>query len=129
MLTIGIDLGTSAAKLLLVDNEGNILNSVSKEYPISFPHPGWSEQNPTDWWSACLIGLEELLKEQDKTAVTAIGVGGQMHGLVVLDKADEVIRDAILWNDGRTDKETDWLNTSVGKEELSALTANIAFAG
>ena len=129
MLTIGIDLGTSAAKLLLVDSEGHILNSVTKEYPISFPHPGWSEQNPADWWSGCLIGLEELLEGQDKAAVAAIGVGGQMHGLVVLDKADEVIRDAILWNDGRTAEETDWLNTAVGKEELSTLTANIAFAG
>ena len=85
MYYIGIDLGTSAVKLLLVDGAGAILNSVTKEYPISFPHPGWSEQNPADWWSACLIGLEELLKDQDKAAVAGIGAGGQMHGLVALD--------------------------------------------
>lgn len=126
---IGIDLGTSAAKLLLVDGKGNILKTVSKEYPISFPEPGGAEQNPVDWWSACLIGMEELLDGEDRAAVCGIGVGGQMHGLVVLDAEDEVIRDAILWNDGRTAEETGWLNTAIGKEKLSELTANIAFAG
>ena len=126
---IGIDLGTSAVKLLLVDGAGAIRNSVTKEYPIRFPHPGWSEQNPADWWSACLIGLEELLKDQDKAAVAGIGVGGQMHGLVTLDEGDEIIRDAILWNDGRTAEETAWLNNVIGRDKLSALTANIAFAG
>ncbi len=126
---IGIDLGTSAVKLLLVDEKGNILKTVSKEYPISFPQPGWAEQNPVDWWNACLIGLEELLAGEDRSAVAGIGVGGQMHGLVVMDDEDKVIRDAILWNDGRTAEETEWLNTAIGKEKLSELTANIAFAG
>ena len=126
---IGIDLGTSAMKLLLVDEKGTILNTVSKEYPLIFPEPGWSEQNPADWWGACLIGLEELLADCDKSAVAGIGVGGQMHGLVTLDEEDEIVRDAILWNDGRTAEETEWLNTVIGKEKLSALTANIAFAG
>lgn len=126
---IGIDLGTSAVKLLLVDAEGKILKTVSKEYPISFPKPGWAEQNPADWWGACLTGLEELLLGQDKSLVKGIGVAGQMHGLVILDEEDEPIRDCILWNDGRTAKETEWLNTFVGREKLSDLTANIAFAG
>lgn len=126
---IGIDLGTSAVKLLLVDEAGAVLKTVSKEYPISFPQPGWSEQNPMDWWSAVLIGLEELLDGTKKSAVAGIGVGGQMHGLVILDEANEVIRDAILWNDGRTGAEVEYLNRVFGKEVLSALTANIAFAG
>ncbi len=126
---IGIDLGTSAMKLLLVDEKGAILSTISKEYPLIFPEPGWSEQNPADWWGACLIGLEELLADCDKSAVAGIGVGGQMHGLVTLDEEDEIVRDAILWNDGRTAEETEWLNTVIGKEKLSALTANIAFAG
>ena len=126
---IGIDLGTSAVKLLLVDEGGSILRSVSREYPLSFPQPGWSEQNPADWWNGCLGGLEELLRDVDKTQLAGIGVGGQMHGLVALDENDAVIRPAILWNDGRTAEETDWLNTVVGKEKLSHLTANIAFAG
>ena len=126
---IGIDLGTSAVKLLLTDEQGRIANSVTKEYPLFFPQPGWSEQNPADWWSGVLKGLEELLEGFDRAAVAGIGCGGQMHGLVVLDEEDEVIRKAILWNDGRTAEETEWLNTVIGKEKLSELTANIAFAG
>ena len=126
---IGIDLGTSAAKLLLVDEAGHILKTVSKDYPIFFPQPGWAEQNPADWWSAVLIGLEELLDGTDKSDVAGIGVGGQMHGRVILDAEDEIIRDAILWNDGRTGAEVQYLNNEIGKEKLSAWTANIAFAG
>ena len=126
---IGIDLGTSAVKLLLVNEEGKILNSVSKEYPLSFPEPGWSQQDPEDWIKAIKEGLKELLKDSDPKEVKAIGCGGQMHGLVVLDENDEVIRPCILWNDGRTQKQTDWLNETIGKEKLSEYTANIAFAG
>ncbi|MBR4470529.1 MAG: xylulokinase [Erysipelotrichaceae bacterium] len=126
---IGIDLGTSAVKLLLVSEEGKILNSASKEYPLSFPKPGWSEQDPEDWIRAIKEGLKELLKDSDPKEVKAIGCGGQMHGLVVLDENDEVIRPCILWNDGRTQKQTDWLNDVIGKEKLSEYTANIAFAG
>ena len=126
---IGIDLGTSAVKLLLVSDEGTVMKTVSGKYPISYPEPGWSEQNPVDWWSACLIGLEELMAGTDPKSVKGIGVGGQMHGLVILDEYDEVIRAAILWNDGRTSGETEWLNTEIGKKKLSELTANIAFAG
>ncbi|MBE6997526.1 MAG: xylulokinase [Ruminococcaceae bacterium] len=129
MLYIGIDLGTSSVKLLLVDEHGAIRNTVSRDYPISFPRPGWSEQNPDDWWDACLDGLKALLTGNAAGEVAGIGVGGQMHGLVILDEADAVIRPAILWNDGRTGEETDWLNTAVGRERLSEMTANIAFAG
>ncbi|MBQ6371640.1 MAG: xylulokinase [Oscillospiraceae bacterium] len=129
MYYIGIDLGTSAVKLLLVDKNGRICRSVSEEYPLSFPQPGWSEQEPADWWNAVRSGLQGLLDGQDASLIAGIGVGGQMHGLVTLDENDDVIRPAILWNDGRTAQETDWLNNEVGKEKLSALTANIAFAG
>jgi len=126
---IGIDLGTSAVKLLLVDGEGKILNAVSREYPLSFPHPGWSEQAPADWWDAVTQGLAPLLDGHDAAQIAGIGVGGQMHGLVALDENDNVLRPAILWNDGRTADETDWLNQNIGREKLSELTANIAFAG
>ena len=129
MYYIGIDLGTSAVKLLLVDEGGRICASVSEEYPLSFPQPGWSEQNPDDWWAGVCRGLERLLEGKETEKVAGIGVGGQMHGLVILDEEDHVIRPAILWNDGRTARETEWLNTEVGKERLSELTANIAFAG
>ncbi|MCI9307708.1 MAG: xylulokinase [Lachnospiraceae bacterium] len=129
MLYIGIDLGTSAVKLLLMDGEGKIHKIVSKEYPLYFPHPGWSEQNPKDWYENTIEGMEELLSETDRAQVAGISFGGQMHGLVALDKEDKVIRPAILWNDGRTGKETDYLNEVIGKEKLSEYTANIAFAG
>lgn len=129
MYYIGIDLGTSAVKLLLMDTEGKIINVVSKDYPISFPHNGWSEQEPADWLRQTKTGIAELIRDIDKSKVAGIGIGGQMHGLVVLDENDEVIRPAILWNDGRTAKETEYLNQVIGKKKLSALTANIAFAG
>ena len=129
MYYIGIDLGTSATKLMLVTESGEILNSITKEYPLYFPHPGWSEQKPSDWWGTCFEGIAELIKGYDASKIAGIGLGGQMHGLVVLDETDAVIRPAILWNDGRTEKEVEYLNNRIGKEKLSAYTANIAFAG
>lgn len=128
-LYIGVDLGTSAVKLLLMDGAGKILNTVSKEYPLEFPHPGWSQQAPEDWKKAVFQGIPELLTGFDSSLVRGIGCGGQMHGLVILDSQDNVIRPAILWNDGRTAKQVDFLNNEVGKQVLSARTANIAFAG
>ena len=129
MLYIGIDLGTSAVKLLLMDETGKIKKIVSRTYPIAFPHPGWSEQNPEDWLRETLDGIRELTEDCDKTQVKGIGVGGQMHGLVALDGDNAVLRPAILWNDGRTSEETDYLNNVIGKAKLSSCTANIAFAG
>lgn len=126
---IGIDLGTSGAKFLLVAADGAILAENTQSYPVFYPHSGWSEQNPEDWFAAAMRGLKELLKGQDKAAVKGISFGGQMHGLVALDKTDKVIRPAILWNDGRTEKQTAYLNEVVGKDKLSAYTGNIAFAG
>ena len=153
MLYIGVDLGTSAVKLLLMDAEGKIHKIASREYPLEFPHPGWSqqdplqwftqtkeyplyfpnpgwsEQKPEDWYEKSIEGLKELISECDKSQVAGISFGGQMHGLVTLDENDQVIRPAILWNDGRTTEETAYLNEVIGKEKLSAYTANIAFAG
>ena len=129
MLYIGVDLGTSAVKLLLMDGNGEIKKIVSREYPLFFPHPGWSEQNPQDWFEQSMEGIKELTAECDKSQVAGISFGGQMHGLVALDKEDQVIRPAILWNDGRTGEETNYLNEVIGKDKLSEYTANIAFAG
>ena len=128
MQYIGIDLGTSAVKLLLVDDGGAVRKSVSREYPLHFPRPGWSEQDPEDWWNAVLDGLKELT-ENGSVPVAGLSAAGQMHGLVILDENDEVIRPAILWNDGRTEKETRWLNETVGTDLLRECTGNIAFAG
>lgn len=126
---IGIDLGTSAVKLLLVGKDGEIFREVSKEYPCVYPHPGWSEQDPADWIAQSFAGVRELIKGIDPSAVRGIGVGGQMHGLVALDENDVVLRPAILWNDGRTGKETAFLNDVIGRDVLSSCTGNIAFAG
>ena len=129
MYYIGADLGTSSLKMILTDSDMNIINTAVAEYSLSFPNPGWSEQNPEDWWDAFSAVFADLTKDIDKSLIAGIGVAGQMHGLVVLDNDDKVIRPAILWNDGRTNKETDYFNTVIGKDKLSALTANIAFAG
>lgn len=129
MLFIGIDLGTSACKFLLTDEAGTVLNTVSREYPLMFPHSGWSEQDPAHWWQACLDGIPALLEGFDASEVKGIGAGGQMHGLVILDENDQVLRPAILWNDGRTHAEVDYLNEEIGRDVLSERTANIAFAG
>ena len=120
MYYIGIDLGTSAVKLLLMDGEGKILNVVSREYPLMFPQPGWSEQDPDAWIRETWAGIAELTEGFDKSKIAGIGAGGQMHGLVVLDENDRVIRPAILWNDGRTSAEVDYLNNVIGKDVLSA---------
>ena len=129
MFYIGVDLGTSSVKLVLMDEKGTIHGTISREYPLFFPQPGWSEQNPEDWYREAVEGLKELLKDVDKSQVAGISFGGQMHGLVILDENDNVIRPAILWNDGRTQKQVDYLNGEIGKDKLSEYTANIAFAG
>ncbi|MBO7515096.1 MAG: xylulokinase [Lachnospiraceae bacterium] len=129
MLYIGVDLGTSAVKLLLMNEKGGIEKIVSREYPIYFPQAGWSQQNPEDWYRETIAGIKELVSECDKSQVAGISFGGQMHGLVILDKDDNVIRPAILWNDGRTYKECDYLNNVIGKDKLSEYTANISFTG
>ena len=129
MLYIGVDLGTSSVKLVLMDESGKIHGTATREYPLFFPQPGWSEQKPEDWYREAIEGLKELLKDVDKSQVAGISFGGQMHGLVILDENDDVIRPAILWNDGRTQKQVEYLNGEIGKETLSAYTANIAFAG
>lgn len=129
MLFIGIDLGTSACKFLLMDEAGRIENVVNESYPAAYPHPGWSEQDPEDWWDAVKKGIPELLSGFDAQDVKGIGCGGQMHGLVALDAHDRVVRPAILWNDGRTADEVSYLNNEVGTERLLELTGNIAYAG
>ena len=125
---IGLDLGTSGLKGLLVDRLGNVIKESNESYPVHYPRDGWSEQNPEDW----IVATRKIIKTLSQGVegdVKGISIGGQMHGLVILDEQDNVIRPAILWNDGRTQKQTDYLNNVIGKERLSALTANIAFAG
>ncbi len=129
MLYVGVDLGTSSVKLLLMDEAGDIKNIAMREYPLYFPKPGWSEQNPEDWYSAVVDGIKELTKDFDKSQIDGISFSGQMHGLVILDENDNVIRPAILWNDGRTQDECDYLNNEIGREKISSYVANMALTG
>lgn len=129
MLYIGVDLGTSSVKLLLMDEQGDIKNIVTREYPLYFPHPGWSEQNPEDWFTSLMDGLKELVDGSDKDSIDGISFSGQMHGMVILDENDTVIRPAILWNDGRTTSECDYLNNVIGRDKISEYTGNMALTG
>lgn len=129
MLYIGVDLGTSSVKLLLMDEDGQIKSIVTREYPIYYPKTGWSEQNPEDWYSALVDGIGELIKDCNKDEIDGISFSGQMHGMVILDEDDKVIRPAILWNDGRTQAECDYLNNEIGREKISKYTANMALTG
>ncbi len=129
MLYVGVDLGTSSVKLLLMDEAGDIKSIVTREYPLYFPKPGWSEQNPEDWYTGLVDGIKELTKDCDKSLIDGISFSGQMHGMVILDEQDHVIRPAILWNDGRTQAECDYLNNEIGREKISGYTANMALTG
>lgn len=125
---IGIDLGTSSVKVLLIGESG-IEKSASRDYTVSYPMPNYSEQNPIDWYEQTMSALAELLADTEKSEIKAISYSGQMHGLVMLDADDNVIRPAILWNDGRSTKEVDYLNNEIGTDFLLKNTGNIAFAG
>lgn len=126
---IGADLGTSSLKIMLVSNEGDIVKSTTRDYAVCYPAPGHSEQFAGDWWDAFVSAVRELAVCVPRESIRGIGIGGQMHGLVILDECDEPIRPVILWNDGRTSKETEYLNTVVGVNKLASLTGNMAFAG
>ena len=124
---VGIDLGTSSVKTLLLSGDGGVVSSVTKEYPLYFPHGGWSEQHPEDWYNQTVSALKELFEDIDAGEVKSFSFSGQMHGLVMLDENDKVIRPALLWNDSRSQPQTDKLNEN--KDFLLDNTANIAFAG
>lgn len=125
---IGVDIGTSAAKFLLADEMGNILNQTSAGYPVRY-FGVCAEQDPADWLEAVKEGVSRLLDGFDKSQVKGLGIDGQMHGAVVLDGQKKVIRPCILWNDGRSFKETEFLNDGIGRRVISGYTANIAYAG
>ena len=125
---IGLDIGTSSVKGMLL-SEKAIVKTASREYPLYYPKDGWSEQNPQDWYDGSISVIKELVSDIDKNSVASVSFSGQMHGLVVLDENDNVIRPAILWNDSRSSRETEYLNNVIGKETLQQNTGNIAFSG
>ena len=123
----GVDVGTTAAKGVAIDEGGAVLASAEAPYELLVPRPGWTEQDPDDWWAATAIVLAEL--EEFAGPLAGIGLAGQMHGLVALDAADRPLRRAILWNDQRTAAESAEIETRVGLERLIALTGNRALPG
>ena len=122
---LGIDIGTSGCKVLLIDETGTVLKQAAAEYPISVPQPLWSEQNPEDWW----IGVQKCLAEINEPNVDAIGLSGQMHGAVFLDENDQVVRPAILWNDQRTVAECAEIDATVGAQLVRDITCNPPLTG
>lgn len=125
---IGIDLGTSSVKGLLMSATFEVLFTTSQDYPNFIDNRGWSEQNPEDWYNKSLIVLRELI-EKSTDPIAAISFSGQMHGMVTLDREGSIIRPAILWNDQRTTHECDYLNKELGTEFLLKNTGNIALTG
>ena len=113
---IGLDIGTSGAKCIIVDDAGKVVASSTQEYPLYTPKPGWAEQDPKDWWDACVRGLKVILPKSGVNPADIAGVSysGQMHGLVALDADNEVIRPAILWCDQRTQAQCDWITEKAG---------------
>ncbi|MGC9003968.1 MAG: xylulokinase [bacterium] len=129
-LFLGIDVGTTSTRVLAIDEKGEIKASVSKEYPMLTPQPGWAEQNPEDWWRATVEGIREALsKGINPEDVKGIGLSGQMHGSVFLDKNGEVIRPAILWCDQRTAEQCEWITNKIGKEKVIEYTSNPVLTG
>lgn len=131
MIYIGIDLGTSSVKLLALNQEGYIIGDITKEYPVYYPRTNWAEQNPEDWWEQTEKGLKELIDKFNlpKDQIKSIGLSGQMHGLVALDKRGNVLLPAILWNDQRTGKECTEIENYFGQSKLTELVANKALTG
>ncbi len=128
---LGIDVGTTGTKTLLCNDEGDILASTTAEHPSYHPKPGWSEQNPEDWWRGTVESVGQVIREAGVSGreVNGIGLSGQMHGAVLLDKSQQVLRPAILWNDQRTARECEEITERVGRARLIELTCNPALTG
>src|SRR6478672_6697228 len=130
-LLLGIDVSTTGAKALLIESSGRVVASATTQLSLSTPRPLWSEQEPEDWYAGVANSIREALRKAGRTGsdVAAVGLTGQMHGLVILDEAGDVLRPAILWNDQRTAAQCDEIRTRIGRERLIALTGNDALTG
>ena len=128
---IGIDLGTSATKTVLFDDQCQVVASASEEYPLYQPKNGWAEQDPLDWWNAAARTSKQVIEESgiDPKAIAGIGISGQMHGLVMLDKDGNVLRRSIIWCDQRTDKECEEITELIGRQRVIEITANPVLPG
>ncbi|MBP3322843.1 MAG: xylulokinase [Clostridia bacterium] len=129
MYVIGIDLGTSGTKTVLFDTKGKVIASKTVEYPMYQPQNGWAEQEPLDWWNATVTGIKSVIAGINPSEIVSIGLSGQMHGLVMLDKNNKVLRKSIIWCDQRTTKECEEIESKIGKARLIEITANPALTG
>jgi xylulokinase len=132
MSLLGIDVGTSGTRAVLIDSRGRVIGAATAEHaPMSSPHIGWAEQSPEDWWRAACQAIQECLAKTSTgpQEISAIGLTGQMHGLVLLDSQDQVVRPAIIWCDQRTEEECREITKQVGAQRLIELTANPALTG
>ena len=128
---IGIDIGTSGTKTILIDETGHVLARAVEEYPLYAPRPQWSEQDPLDWWNAACATTRKVVQQSgvDAKEIKGVGLSGQMHGSVFLDEDDKVLRRALLWNDQRTQAECDWITKTVGREKVVELISNPVLTG
>ncbi len=128
---IGVDIGTSGTKTILIDAAGRVLAHALEEYPLFTPKPLWSEQNPQDWWTATCATIKSVIEKSgvDVREIKGVGLSGQMHGSVFLDENDEVLRPALLWNDQRTQAECDWITNTVGRDKIVDLISNPVLTG
>ena len=129
---LGIDIGTSGTKTLLIDESGKVIAEANAEYPLHQPKPSWTEQDPEDWWNATIKTVRSVMKKSQVSpdSVGAIGLSGQMHGSVFLDKQNRVIRNALLWNDQRTTAECEQITKAAGgRKRLIKMVANPALTG
>ncbi len=131
MFFLGIDISTTSSKALLIDEKGNIVGVASSPHTLQSPKPLWSEQDPLEWWKAITTSIQKVLKISgvDKDTVGAIGLTGQMHGLVLLDDAGQVLRPAILWNDQRTQAQCDEIHQRIGKDKFLQISGNVSLTG
>ena len=128
-MVLGLDVSTTATKAVILDETGAVRTSAAVEYPFETPHPRWSEQDPNVWWNAAVGAIRTVLGELGGGEVEAVGLTGQMHGLVALDAEDRVLRPAILWNDQRTEAECDEIRDAIGRDRLIRVTGNDALPG
>ncbi len=128
---LGIDVGTTSTRALLIAEDGTLVASDATEYPLSTPRPNWAEQDPREWWAAACTSIAAALAEAgiDGSEVAGVGLSGQMHGSVFLDESDEVIRPAILWCDQRTARQCDTITETVGEDDIIAETLNPVLTG
>ena len=128
---LGLDISTTSSKALLINEQGDIVGIVSSAHSLQTPHPLWSEQDPLEWWQAASASIREVIQKAGVKAedIAAVGLTGQMHGLVILDENGSVLRPAILWNDQRTQAQCDEIHQKIGKERFIQISGNVALTG